>query len=556
MSALDSPEKALEQLAALKKEHGENDSFTVRVLGKKPGTFVPTALAVFNGATLEQIAQAESWVGRLVGGGEWTISVNHSANIGRRVGFVISVPGPTYSTPDFAATTQSDWSGPANVVQTSVTQGQQQNTVPPPSQQGGFSIPRPAPASIPYTGAGAAAATAPTAVETERLMLIQREENRARAELEAAKAQLQQQQAEARFRKEMEEREAKLKMEFLSQRKPEKEGPGITEVLSALTAAVSPIITAMIQSNNEFKRTQMELQQRLAEQQAQAQERQTALLLKLTERPSTSPEMTAMLEMTKAQSESQGVMMGRIVDAMSVVSKTSVSMIETIAEISAPPEGSPVLDAVKEGTKALMALAGGAESGARKAIKTQQQLPAATQAANQQAAARQAAQQGRAPTQQEMQRASHQAMQQQVAAQQAAQQPKAPVVEAKPVEVVTFKESPPPNMPQAFDDLPDGFGNVKTKSVVDELEELIREEHRPVEAVVQFLIDALRHPEMQAALNEVGGEPSALLAKRLGVEWVLGHQEYLTELGETLERMGAEQGIFEADEEEGEEAAR
>lgn len=550
MSALDSPEKALEQLAALKRENGENDSFTVRVLGKKPGTFVPTALAVFNGATLEQIAQAESWVGRLVGGGEWTISVNHSANIGRRVGFVVSVPGPTYSSPDFAATTQSDWSGPANVVQTSVTQGQQQNTVPPPSQ-GSFSIPRPAQTGIPFTGAGAAAATAPTAVETERLMLIQREENRARAELEAAKAQLQQQQAEARFRKEMEEREAKLKMEFLSQRKPEKEGPGITEVLGALTAAVSPIITAMIQSNNEFKRTQMELQQRLAEQQAQAQERQTALLLKLTERPSTSPEMTAMLEMTKAQSESQGVMMGRIVDAMSVVSKTSVSMIETIAEISAPPEGSPVLDAVKEGTKALMALAGGAESGARKAIKTQQQLPASTQQAAQARQQQAQAQAQRAPTQQEMQRATQQAVQQQVAAQQAQQ--KAP---AQPVEVVAFKEEPKPNMPQAFDDLPDGFANVKTKTVVDELEELIREEHKPVEAVVQFLIDALRHPEMQAALNEVGGEPSALLAKRLGVEWVLGHQEYLTELGETLERMGAEQGIFEADEEEGEEAAR
>lgn len=552
-------DKVLEQMAAFAKE-ANIDAFTVRISQKRPGTVVPVTLATFQNVTLEQVSNAESWVSRLFGGGEYMVASNHTSNVGRRFVFSIGVAGQPLPVPNQEAITAADWTGPTQLTQ---LQGASQGNggagymQSAPTQQFQFQQPqRPAqtfagPNAIPSTGAGVAAVTATSVNEAERLLLVQREETRARSELAEAKAQLQQQQTEAKLRREFEEQQAKLRAELAAQRKPDAPPVDPMQGVTALMAALAPIAATLIQSNNEARRAALEMQQRQAEAQAQAQREMTALLLKITERPSSSPEMTAMLEMTKAQTEAQGSMMARIVDAMSVVSKTSVSMIETIAEISAPPEGSPVLDAVKEGTKALMALAGGAEAGARKSIKANQQLPSGAQ---------QAQAQRRAPTPEEMAQAQARAVQQQRVAQVQAQQaqtaqqtqqaqvvPFPPQAKVPAQAVVEAQPEVRPNMPQAFDDLPGGFDGVQTKTTVDQLEALIREEHEPVEAVVQFFFDSINDPAMRAELIKHGGDPSSLVAERLGLPWVLAHQEYVERLGAALQRMGVEQGIIAPD---------
>lgn len=545
----------LDALAAVVKEGGDG-AFTVRVASRRTGVLVPTLLAAFRDGTLEHVVNAEGWVSKLVGGGEYQLTISHASAPAKRYGPIpLNIPGSPFAQPNIGAISQADWTGPNQL-----SYPEPQGVAPPPpmvpttgvaSFNSSFSVGRPQ--TIPVTGGVAQVAGQLPAQDAEKLLMLQREENRIRSELAAKEQALAAQTMEAKLAREAADRDEKFRREMqlqLAALKPEKSGPGAMEIVSALSGALAPILGALIQSSNEGRRAQMEMQQRQTEMQLQAQQRQSemmqAIMLKMGEKPSSSPEMTAMLEMSKAQSEAQGAMMTRIVEAMGVVSKTSVAMIETVAEFSAPPEGSPVLDAVKEGTKALMALSQGAQAGARRSIQTPGALPVAQQ--RQQAIAAQA-------QQQQIQAARQRqalAQQQQAAAQQAKAEAPVTKVEAKAkpeaeAEVIQLKkDAPAPNMPQAFDGLPDGFSHIP--SSVERLEAMIRAYHQPVTEVADFFIESLKSHEMLVALDEAGGDPSALIAEKLGAWCFLPQsQAYLEELGEAVEAAGIAAGYIDGD---------
>lgn len=563
MFAAPTTDSILDSLSAIAKESGDGQ-FTIRVSARRQGVLVPTLLAAFRDGSLEHVVNAEGWLAKLVGGGEYQLTVSHVVAPAKRYGpLPVNIPGAPFGTPNIAAITSGDWTGPT---QLSYPEPQSFAAPPPPTattaQSFGqtISIPRSSTAGVPMTGGVAQVAGQLGAQDAEKLLMLQREENRIRSELTAKEAELSRKEMEAKLGRDAAERDEKMRRELqlqLATMKPEKSGPGAMEIVSALSGALAPILGAFIHSSQEQRKAQMEMQQRQMEMQLSAQQRQAemmqAIMLKMGEKPNGSPELTAMLEMSKAQSEAQGAMMTRIVEAMGVVSKTSVAMIETVAEFSAPPEGSPVLDAVKEGTKALMALSQGAQAGARRSIATQTALPAHAAHRQQQA--------------QQQQVIAQQAQAQQLAAaRQAAQQPRPVPVSAAvaahtqpapapeqatptqaPVEVVAVADAPQPNMPPAFDglnDVPNGFGHIE--SSVERLEAMIRAFHEPVDEVANYFIDSLKTHEMRVALDEVEGDPSALIAERLGA-WCLGGdaQEYLQRLGEAVERIGVERGVME-----------
>lgn len=542
------PEQTLTLIAERARSTPDADCFTVKVMGRRNGP-VASNLATLTRARVQHIANAEAWVARLVGGGEYALTVAHATSEHERIGapIQVSIPGQAIMEIDTNIVNDPSWDGPPELRfphPKVAVQVPMQGT--PRPVLAGYGIPaQPAPA----------AATPPQVTNQttgQDFLAMQRD-------LEARAARVQQAEFDAKIARERAEAEARHQRERLDmetkfngqlgdmKRKFEDAAAApsrITETVAALTAAIAPILSAFISSNTEAKKDAARLAAEAAAEQRRSQEQLFMLVTKMGERPGTSPELTAMLELSKQQATAQGEMMTRMVDAMSTVSKTSVSMIETIAELSAPPEGSPMLDAVKEGVKAMVSLTKGTESGARKIIQTQQALPARTQ----QSAA------------QQQQRPPAPARPPQPVQARPAQRPVQQAMPVQPVEVTQFeKPAPPPNMPPAAEVVEarptqQGFGDadippaVEAVNVVDYLEQIIREKYEPIEYVAKVFVEGLQRPEMIAALEEVEGDPEKLIANRLGA-WLLEAENYayIERLVETLEAMD----VFEPEPEDG-----
>ena len=597
--SFDPVDVVMTKLQALAGEKGDGQ-FTIRVSAKRGMSVVPTTLATFNEGALGHLGNIESWLSRLVGGGEYMIVVNHATDLGKRFPFVIGLPGAPLSAVNTSVISAVDWSGPTNLVQTTSEEARTFAAFQQPQQQvynatpvvpaqvfNPRFVPQPVQQpvmqqGIPVTPAGAQALGQMSTSSADSLLIVQRAEAAAREQISAKEMALDRRETEERMRREAQDREQKLRNEMnaqlegikaaLASKPAEKAGPDVMTIVTAISAALGPVMSAFIASSNDAKRQQIEAGQKQAEMMMKMQadaaamqqrmsEQQTTMMMKMMERPAQSPEMAAMLDLTRAQAESQGAMMGQIVNAMGTVSKMSIGMIETIADMTAPPEGSPVMDAVKDTVKALGSLMQGADTGARKSIvASQQAIPAKAQI------------QPTGPTPEQLAAARARAAQvnQQAQAQQAAhaasvagllvQQPAPAPTQANVVQFPTpapqaaqpeLRVGTPVAEQRAFGDveMPDGFAGVETKSAVDELEGLVRALHQPVDAVAQFMIDSLATPEFRGALQKVGGDPSALMVDRLGLPWIMANQSYVEALGASLERLGTEQGVFETEEE-------
>ena len=315
---------------------------------------IPTSLALFKGGSVEHLNAIESWLPRLVGGGEYIIVVNHETDAGRRFPFSINLTGAPLSHVNTSVVQALDWAGPANLASPnpqSMAQDAQAQSQQPQQQAAQFSpfarpmqmtqptvqqvMQQPVP-QIPVTPAGAQgiAQMAPGAADS--YLAVQRAEAAARDVISAKEAALDRRETEERMRREAADRESKLKAEMdskfdsiknaiLASKPVEKQGADPMAIVAGIAAALAPIAQAFISSSAEARRIQIEMQQRQAEMQMKAQadqaamqqrmqEQTTALMLKAMEKPSTSPEMQAIFELTRTQSESQGVMMSRIVD--------------------------------------------------------------------------------------------------------------------------------------------------------------------------------------------------------------------------------------------------
>ncbi len=596
--ALDPVEVVLPKIVAVAGSKGDG-AFMARISMRKPNAAVPTTVATFNEVSLTHLNQIEGWLPKLVGGGEYAIAVNHASDVGIRYVFAINLPGPSYEHLNIAALSQGDWTGPTAIL--NAAPATQQAVAPPPTYTTPLFAQQPVVqaqrfgTAVPVSPAGAQMAMGMNADAGQQLLTIQREEARANASLQAKEAALNQREIEDRMRREAQDRENALKSQFersmnemkamlVAQKPAERSGPSIGETVAAIAAAAAPILAAIMTSNAETRRAALELQAKQAEAAAQnakelaalqleAQKANQAMMFEMMKPRGQSPEMAAMLDLNRAHTESQGAMMAQIVNATGMVSKMSIGMIETIADMSAPPEGSPMLDAVKEAVKGLAALSNGAQSGVRNTI-------AAGTAAAQKAAQINA--QPPQPTQAQLAAAQERAKQVNATAEAqqraAAAQKQAQVSPTPPANVVQFPAPqivpPPPASPPtstvtpasesvvdvlpgnaAFGEMPDGFDSVPTKSVVDELEDLIRKNHQPTDAVAAFFLDNLNNPSVRGALEhpDVQGDPNRLFSQRFGFEWLVANSNYVEQLGESLERIGGERGLIRADDEEEEE---
>jgi hypothetical protein len=135
-------------------------------------------------------------------------------------------------------------------------------------------------------------------------------------------------------------------------------------------------------------------------------------------------------------------------------------------------------------------------------------------------------------------------------------------------QVVHEAPHPPPNHPpasevagpSAFDGLPEQIGDAGPPvdgQVIERLKVLITTHHDPVETA-KFVINSLKTNEMKAALTKHKGDINGIVAEHLGL-WAMAdeaNREYLGRLGQEVERIGVELGVFAPDDEdEGDEAA-
>lgn len=549
-------DQTINLIAEKAKSGPDSDLFMVKIMGRRSGP-VANNLATLARARIHHIANAETWVQRLLGGGEYALSVFHVGAEHERIGspITLSIPGQPIAEIDTNIVNDPSWDGPPEL-RYPMARPQAQATMmgTPRPVIAGYGAPSVAPvaaAPLPVAQAQGAPQNLPDYFALQR-------------DFEARQARLTQAEFDAKLARDRAEMEAKHQRErleleqkmnsMMNDTKRQMDtaanaGKSTVETVTAIAAALAPLVSAVLQSNAEAKKEAARLAAEAAAESRRAQEQMLTLVVKMGERPTQSPELQAMLELSKQQSTAQGEMMTRMVDAMSTVSKTSVAMIETVAELSAPPEGSPVLDAVKEGVKAMVALTKGTESGARKIIQTQQQLPAQTQSAAVQQAQRQAQQQRAA--QQQAQANAH------ANTQRAQANAEARAVQA---EVIKFeKPEPQPNMPPAIENA--GFNGLDSTSPedqeippafpavnsVDYVEKLIREKYQPVDYTATAFVKALSTPEMQAELEANDNDVEKLVAARLG-EWLLDadNYAYLESLVAELEKMG----IFESEGEE------
>lgn len=510
------PEETLALLTEKAKVGG--DAFTVKVNRKQGFGALYQTVAVLSGASLVHLGQPEMWLGPLCGGGDFQLAIFHVDDPATRVGgflFTNIKAQPTEVRPEVV--TMPGWSGPpeivfpkpgvANVFAQPQSQTMQQGptlttgNMPPPQQVNAWGQPIAMPVQV----------TGDAYYEQRRREDEQRREDerkreeahqRRLAELRAQEDEIKRKAEAAAIRAEAMERENKLRAEMAERdaraREDAAKAANNASSTKDLVLGLAPLVMQFIQSGRE-QNAAMLTEMRRSQEQAAA--RFEALVEKLTAGQSgLRPEMTAMLEMMKASSASNAEMMGRMVEATGMVAQMSTGMIETIADLNlgGQPPGHPVLEAVKEGVRALSTLNAGANAGAKKMVQQAAkgpQLPADTAATAQ----------------------------------------KPPAAPQPPMQTQVT-----PNMPQAFDGAP-------PVNPVDKLEAMIRAHHEPVEEVAKFFFDSLNTPEMKQALTAVNGDPFALIGERLGAVWAMddSNQAYLQKLGAAVDEMGARLGLFE-----------
>lgn len=511
-----------ETLAAIvEKAKTSGDRFIIKVSRRKGFSGMLEHIATLGDATVQHAAAPETWLPQLCGGGEYGLAVYHHEAPTQRVGnyLHLSLRGQVQEVSGQAVRSRA-WEGPTTLIFPQIF----------PEIVEGMKTP------VTPLFAGATVNGQGQQVSPDMYAYMQRIEERMRTE--AATREREVAEREARLRREIDTREeqlrreqleSKLRHEFESrQRELEVKLAGTPKEDSTvkLLAVLAPVMVQFFQQQHETRLAGMKREQEAAAQ-------QLTVLRELTARPTgMTPEMQMLIETLRAQSNGGGVyadMMTRMVDAMGAVSKTSVSMINAIADLNlgGGNQEHPVLSAVKEGIKAMSALSSGAESGARRMVAQARQPPPMPR-------------QSLPPTPYQQHAAAHQ---QHVAAQQAqgAAQPPAQAV------------PPPPVQPETQQ--PQGFADYAPPSVMDRLKALIMNKHEPVADVATYFFDSLTTDELKQELEAVDDDVQMLVAKHLGT-WVLdaGNGEYLERLGEALQDEGIRRGVVPDEDEEGDDA--
>lgn len=491
----------------------DGDNFRIKI-HRRPGlSGILTHIATLTNAKAEHITYAETWLPKLCGGGQYAISVFPNDSPTQQIGGFINVnfDGPPREV-DPSVIRSPGWSGPPGLAFPDMVAPAPQVIT---HGAAGFTLHTSAANSSVPGGSSPPHSSNPPSdslisrAEWERLRDIERElherEKKMREELLFEQARLR----EERLRSEM-----AAKLAEIQARKPDDGGT------DKLISAAAPIVTAIMQMMNESRSQMLKMQ-------ADTQ----ALMLQMQKDAQQRSEELFKLLLARKEDSGAAEMMAKMADVMNTVARTSVTMIEAVADMQfdrAPAEH-PGLIAIREFGRAIRAVSAGAQAGAKPSGVYH---PALSNGAN----------------------GSHayQTFEQQ------ARQPMRPAV-----------------APPASRHAGNGFGDMSsaavappapaasslspsTSSPLDEIVKMIKSYAPPAEVAARF-IQALSDPRVQSEIEAHGGSVQSLAVARLGLEWITSserNQEYLRSVLNEINRLGLEAGIFEPEgvDEEAEEA--
>lgn len=494
----------------------EGDSWRVKVFRKKiGGTYpFPIHVATLDGATLDQIANAEMWLPTLAGGGPvFELECFHSSDVARYAGggrLRYTVQGEERPV-SRDVVKQANWHGPPAILfplasEPVMEAGPVFGGSAPGMGNGitmvGGASPRP------EFGAGPGwmqQPQSPFAPPQQNMALTN-----ALAEIEAMKRDLaarQQREAidalERKHRMELLELEARFKTQQQAVAVPQKNP---TELIAGLIAAAAPLVSAMMESQRAAK---LEQQRSLDA----IQQQNMTLLQKALERPAIDPMVQSMMDrMTKAIEDrpKPGEDMQPILEAFSRMTRMSTNSVAMAADLIARNSGQeehPAMNIVREVRAAVEAVSEG--------IKASRIQPP------QRAAAPPPAQYAQAP---------QQAL------------PPSPAQPGHGTNGATGPQQPVPPPAQAG-------------SVLEQIEARIRR-REDVASVGDQLLDAIAaaEPSVAEGMYRAGGSIIDLFQQRLG-GWVDSEPQnspYIVELAKYLTAQAEKRGMLASPDEAGE----
>lgn len=498
-----------------------SDNFYVKVSRRAHLGSMPTMIATFSGAQVVHVANPETWLPRIAGGGPtYLLNVYHADEPTMLVGSPLVFSVATENCPpkeiDPLVVKAAGWNGPARLEWPD--ENAKKYATPQPSYQiASPSSPVRDSASGNVPGGGPGMQYQPDfRREFEQLSSERARLERVREEFEERQRQMEldtiRRESEARIR----EMETKV---MHSLQTPKQDA---SQTIAAMLTAAAPILQQMLASQNETRLAVMKQQEAAAMQQQH-------MFQMMMQRPSVDPavekafdRLQNALEKKSNEAVPQTQMLHSMAEAMGTMTSMTMDLVQTAAELNLggrQQDDHPALKAIKEGVKAMNSLFSGYQQAAnipRAQPQPQpqpQQLPAHAQ---QQAAFEQAA------------RA------------QAPQPAQAPVpARAAPVPA---RAAPAPQGFAEFD-----FANAPG-SVVDRLEAMIKAKADP-SLVAKTFIDSLDDEDLQKALAEVDGQINELVARRLGA-WAMNDAAnalYLRTLLKEVNAQGAAAGIFEGE---------
>jgi hypothetical protein len=344
----------------------EGDSWRVKVFRRRIGGSYPFPihLATLDGATLDQLANAEMWLPVLAGGGPvFELEAFHASDVARYAGggrLRFTVQGDERQV-SRDVVKQSNWHGPVNIL------------YPLPSDPGVEPTPiftsAPAAAAPPSAGgvtivSGGAPQAATNASRFESGSSP--EMRAALADLDAMRRDLAARQQreelaaiERKHRMELLELEAKFKTQQQAQVQaaatPQKP---VAEIIAAVIGAATPLIAAVMESQRAAKAEQQKALDAI-------QQQNMLLMTKALEKPSIDPVMQQMMDrMTRALEDrpKPGEDMQPILEAFSRMTRMSTNSVAMAADLIARNSGQeehPAMNIVREVRAAVEAVSEG-----------------------------------------------------------------------------------------------------------------------------------------------------------------------------------------------------
>lgn len=508
-----------DETISLMKAKAENpqfgDSFRIKVHRRRQNVAgITENLCTLDGATILHVANPETWLPRLYGGGpNYTIYVYHSLDPTALIGspLQVQIQGAPFDRINYAELISSGWQGPSTLIypdpktaaQTTEQQSAAVTHLSPVASVGSGAPQTSVPGLLPQ-GASTndpAVAAAWAQLETARRELDLRDR---KIELERVQAQ-----ADARMQA--------LEHRLLGQQKPS----DLPALITAIGTALVPVITGFMQAQSESRREQQEQTKLLAQQNSEI------LKVVLSDKRDDAP---------------MGKMMAAMTDTMSSAMKIQNNLMHQMADagFGPPKEESTAMKVTREIVKGFNALAGSGALAGMAAGGLQPRLPAPKQPQLRAVKSPVVPVPRPAAT---PNATGGQAVNGTLAEQPAVAEAVAAVENVSDAAVVVGAD-----------------GEVAEVSVVDRLIEMLRARVHP-HSVVDLFFDAIdsEDEDLTAALQEFGGNPVTLFGARLGAEWIsnLDNVVYAQTVGRELQAMAvartAEQDASEGPEEDGDE---